>query len=223
METEVGAGIFMVFMFVIIFLIFFLLVVGGIYLITSFIYKKLFEKANRNGLHAFIPIYRDYVLIELGEMNWYWILAMYAPLIVGILASFIPFVGTLATGALSIISLIAKINIYYNVCKKYKTEDWFVVIVAIVPIIGLAIIAFSDKFEYHPEVEVKPDGFFGDFGFIKNEEVKQEVKPEVKPEPVKVTEEEIKETKQEEVKEATVEEPKKPTKKKPNNKKKEDK
>jgi hypothetical protein len=222
MSEATGAIIALIFI-ICIFLGFFV-IVGGLYVITSIIYKKVLEKDGRNGWLGFIPFYRDYLLMEMGDMNWYWILAMYAPTVVGIVVSVIPFVGTLATGALSIVALVAKVNVYYNLSKKFKTEDWFIVVLALVPPIGLGILGFSSKYQYHKEVEVQPDGFFGDLGFIKKEETGNTnttavANPKVeKKETSKVSEEEIKETKKEEVKEATTEE--KPKNSKPKNTKK---
>ncbi len=227
MSSEAGAGFAILFTFLFIFLFVFI-IIGAVYVITSIIYKKILEKDGRNGWLGFIPVYRDYLLIEMSDLNWYWILVILGPTIVGMFASFIPFIGSLITAALSILSLVARINLYYNLSKKFKTEDWFIVLLALVPLIGLGVLAFSSKYEYHKEVEVQPDGFFGDLGIIKKETANNGTvaAPVVeKKEETKVTKEEIKETKKEEVKEAEVEpkeeNPKKTTKK-TNNKKKED-
>ena len=218
MSSEAGAGVAVLFMFLFIFLMVFL-IIGGLYVITSIIYKKILEKDGRNGWLGFIPIYRDYLLIEMSDMNWYWILVICGPTILGVFTSVIPFIGSLIAAALNILALVAKINLYYNLSKKFKTEDWFIVILAIFPIIGLGILAFSSKYEYHKEVEVQPDGFFGDLGIIKKDANNTVAAPVVKKEETKVTKEEIKETKKEE--EPKEEKPKKTTKK-TNNKKKED-
>lgn len=224
MDAEVGAGIaaLMIFLFVFFFIF---IIIGAVYVVTSIFYKKILEKDGRNGWLGFIPVYRDYLLLEMSDMNWYWILVILGPTILGMVASVIPFIGSLLTAALSILSLIGRINLYYNLSKKFKTEDWFIVILALVPMIGLGILALSKNYEYHKEVEVQPDGFFGDLGIIKKETNGTVVAPVVKKEETKVTEEEIKETKKEEVKEAEVEpkeeKPKKTTKK-TNSKKKED-
>ena len=191
-----------------------LLIVVGIYLITSFIYKGMFEKMGIRGILGFVPFYRDWLLIEACDMNWYWFIAKYAPLFLGAICALIPFVGSLASSCLTIVSCIAGVAIAYNLNKKFQGSDGFLILLALLPLIGMGVLAFSKNYSFNKSVKVQPDGFFGDFGFIKKNN--SNVNPVVeKNEEVKVTEEEVKEAK-EEAKDAeiTEEKPKKKTTKK---------
>jgi hypothetical protein len=75
------------------------------------------------------------------------------------------------------------------------------------------MLGFMKKYVYYREVEVQPDGLFGDFGFIKKDEKRtsynnpstNENVEVIKNESVKVSEEDVKEDK-EEVNDAVVEE-----------------
>jgi hypothetical protein len=225
------------FVFTFVFLIIGILLLA-VFIIDSIFRMRIFEKAGRNKWLGFIPIYKDYIMIEIGEINWYWMIVIYGPVLLGVLVSFIPFVGSILSSALSILSIVGRVNVYYNVAKKFDTEDWFLIVLALVPMVGEGILAFSSKYEYHPEIETQPDGFCGDLGIIKdegnytntnnnanqgNENVNNTTT--YKNEEVKVTTEQIEEVHKEEVKEAKVEEnehkenhpPKKNKPHKPNN------
>ena len=191
-----------------------LVIFAGLYIFTSFVYKGLFEKAGIRGVLGFVPFYRDWLLIEACGLNWYWFIAKYAPLFLGAICAMIPFVGSIASSCLTIVATIASVAISYNLNKKFQGSDSFLILLAILPIIGMAVLAFSKQYSFHAEVPVKPDGFFGDFGFIKKENTDGEVKAEVvKNEDVKVTKEEVKEAK-EEATDAEVEDEKPKNKKK---------
>ncbi len=209
MRTEDGMVVFFgLFVFFIVFLI-----IAGVYVLTSFIYKKLFEKDGRNGWYGFIPYYRDYILTEMSGLNWYWFVLILAPQILGIIGGMVPFIGPLISSGGAILSLLARVNLYYNLNKKFKNEDVFVVLIALLPLIGLGILAFSQKYVFDRNVEVKPDGFFGDLGIIKKENQTTAQQPEPTPAPVvekneevKVTKEEVSEAKKDDFKEAEVNE-----------------
>ena len=177
----------------------------GFYLLTSFIYKKVIEKDSRNGWYGFIPVYRDYVLIEMSGLAWYWIVALYVTIIVGIIISIIPFVGSIGYGALMLLSRIAAVNMYIYLCKRFHAEDWLIIVTALFPIIGLGILGFSSKYAYDKTVEVEPDGFLGDLGIASNGDVNPNTTTAVAPV--------VKEEPKEEEKEEKVEKPKKTTKK----------
>jgi len=224
----VFGGVFFVFA-----ILFFLIIIVGIYVVKSIIYSKIFEKTGKDKILGWVPFYRDYILLETTDLNWYWILIIYAPTLVAILTSWIPFLGIISTSVFSLVARVASANMYYNLNKKFKNEDIIFVLFIFFPLIMLGIMAFSEKYKYYKEVEVQPDGFLGDLGIISkkqnvntntnnNDTVASEV---IKDEEVKVTKEEVKETKKEEVvevkEETKEEEPKKKTttKKKTTNKK----
>ena len=226
-DAEVAGSVFGVFIILFTFL-FVLLICAGLYVLKSIIYRKIFEKAGKEKNLAWIPFYREYILVEVADINWYWILIMYAPVILSILTSWVPFIGIFTTSICAIFAKVGRVNVFYNFNKKFKCEDVFLLLYILLPeLIPLGMMGFG-KYEYDASVKVAPDGFLGDLGFIKKEEKqeapkkeepKKEEQPEViKEEEVKVSKEEIKETKEEVVKDADEVKDSKP-KKKNNNKK----
>ena len=193
-----------------------LLIAAAFYVLTSFIYKGMFDKAGIRGMLGFVPFYRDWLLIETCEMPWYWFVAKFAPILLGTICAMIPFVGSLASSLLVIVAKLADVAISYNLNKKFKGSDAFLILLALLPIVGMGIFAFSKNYSFHKDVKVNPDGFFGDFGFINNpqQHTDYEVKTEnIKNDEEKFTKEEINEVK-EEAKDAEVEEEKTKSKKK---------
>ncbi len=231
-DVEVAGSVFGIFI-VLFTVLFVLLIFAGLYVLKSIIYRKIFEKAGKDRNLAWIPFYREYILVEVADINWYWILIMYAPVILSILTSWVPFVGIFTTSICAIFAKVGRVNVFYNFNKKFKCEDAYLLLYILLPeLIPLGMMGFG-KYEYDASVKVAPDGFLGDLGFIKKEEKqeapkkeeskkeepKKEEQPEViKEEEVKVSKEEIKETKQEVVKDADEVKDSKP-KKKNNNKK----
>lgn len=53
---------------------------------------KAFAKANQPGWAALIPIYNVYVMLEIGDNEWWWLLLLFVP-IVNIYASYKMFNG----------------------------------------------------------------------------------------------------------------------------------
>ena len=226
-NAEVVGGAFAI-VFFILMALFFLIIIGGLYVLTSIVYSKVFVKAGKDKKLAWIPFYREYILLEAAELNWYWILIIYAPVILSILTSWIPFIGVFTTMICAVLAKIGSVNLYYNINKKFRCEDVYLLLYILLPaLIPLGMMGFSDKYKYYAEQEVNPDGFLGDLGFINNKKNTtntntSNVEPEViKEDEVKVTKEEVKETKKEEVKEAKEieEKPKKKTNKKKTTKK----
>ena len=232
MDNAEVVGGFAAFIFVLLMFLFILIVIGGIYVLTSIIYGKVFEKAGKEKNLAWIPFYREYIMCEVAELNWYWILVIYSPVLVSLLTCWIPFLGVFTSLICAVLAKIGSINLYYNINKKFKCEDVYLLLYILLPaFIPLGMMGFGEKYHYYKDAVVSPDGFLGDLGFINskpknnttvNSEEKKEEAPEViKEEEIKVTKEEVKETKKEEVKEATdvEEKPKKKTNTKKNEKK----
>ena len=97
---------------------------------------KLFIKAGKDGWEAIIPFYIGWTLFEISGFPGWMSLISYV--------SFIPvirYIGPLAALALSIVTSI-------SLCKKFNRQGYFWLLVALVPFVGLPIIAFSnDKYD----------------------------------------------------------------------------
>ena len=113
-------------------LIFFIFLAFLIWIFTAIYRWQLFVKAGKNGWEAIIPFYSGWTLYEIsgfpGWMSLIW------------LAAFIPGVRYVIGHATIALSIVTSISI----CKKFNRNNNFWILVAILPIVGLAIIAFSD-------------------------------------------------------------------------------
>jgi hypothetical protein len=62
-----GAGFWIVWLAVII------LVIGGVW--------KTFTKADQPGWAALIPFYNFYIMLKIGDNEWWWLLALFVPIV----------------------------------------------------------------------------------------------------------------------------------------------
>ena len=85
---------------------------------------KLYKKAGRPGWNAIVPFYNDFVLVEMVGLKWYWFLI---DIIVSIASSF---ASGLLYWLLWLVSIGVKVNIFYNMSKKFgKDAGWIVLII----------------------------------------------------------------------------------------------
>ena len=106
----------------------FILAVSVFYIIC---YWKIFKKAGKNGWEALIPYYSSWIFFEIsGYPGW---LALIG------LASVIPYVGFLAVIAMFVLNILACISL----AKKFHKSEGFGVLLALLPIVGFPILAFS--------------------------------------------------------------------------------
>lgn len=163
-----------------------LVVLAAYYVFMSFVFKKLFEKAGRNGNMGWVPFYRWWILFEMAGLNWYWFVLMFGGSLIAGVASALPFIGSLLSAFVIQAASFSSLVLYINLNKKFNTEKLFIILLVLVPIVGLPVLAFSKKYEFNANAKVEPDGIFGDFGFIKpkeepkKEEPKEEHKKETK-------------------------------------------
>lgn len=161
-------------------LMIFILVVLGIALIVG-IFKiiytwKLFKKAGKGGWEALIPYYNKWVLTEISEVNWWWFLILvFAPMLsisYSIGSNFNEDATMMVALApismmLSIGEIMANLVISINLAKKFNKGAAFGVLIALLPIIGIPIIAFGkDKYDF--DVKVPANGIFGGEPLNKN-------------------------------------------------------
>ena len=173
-----------------------LVIIAAYYVFMSFVFKKLFEKAGRNGNMGWVPFYRWWILFDMAGLNWYWFVLMFAGALIAGIASALPFVGSLLSAFVVQAASFSSLVLYINLNKKFNTEKLFIILLVLVPIVGLPVLAFNKKYEFNANAKVEPDGIFGDFGFIKpKEETKKE---EHKEEPKEEHKKETKKPKKEE-------------------------
>lgn len=104
------------------------------YVIGSYLLSRLFAKAKIEKWRAWVPVYNTWVFLELGGQKG--ALSLLA------LASFIPFLGVLASITLLVFMAIAAYNIGEHVNKP--GAGWLVLYIFL-PVIWLAIVAFDDS------------------------------------------------------------------------------
>ena len=104
-----------------------------IYVIFSFLLGKLFKKAGIEAWKAWVPIYNQWVFLELGgQKGWIALLS---------LANVIPLVGWIGAIVTLVYSCIAALKIG----RGFGKEDWWVVLYIFASPIWVGIIAFDDS------------------------------------------------------------------------------
>ena len=91
---------------------------------------KTFKKAGKNGWEAIIPFYNMWTLFEISGYPGFYSLAILIPCVGGILYL--------------VVSIMAMISL----AKKFGKSDGFGILLALLPIIGFAILAFSKDVTY---------------------------------------------------------------------------
>lgn len=97
---------------------------------------KVFKKAGKEGWEALIPYYNSWVQYEIsGYPGWLGLLGL-ATIVVG----FIPFGSSLLAIGILVLQIMAGISL----AKKFNKSEGFGVLIALLPIVGLAILAFGN-------------------------------------------------------------------------------
>ncbi len=123
--------------FVIGFLIFMFLAVLVSYAVTVFFLGRIFKKAGVPQWAAWIPIYNNWKLLELGNQSGIWSILAY-----------IPFVN--------LVSLIFTYIATYHIGLKLGKEKWFVLVAIFLPLIWLIWLAFDDSKWPKPKTAARP-------------------------------------------------------------------
>lgn len=114
---------------------------------------KMYKKAGKGGWEAIIPFYSDYVLAEVAGLKWYWFLILIAPTLISLL-------GITALTALgNIVALVARINVYYNLAKKFNKQSSWIVLSVFFGGFTLPILGYSSNDKYDASAETTPNGF----------------------------------------------------------------
>lgn len=93
---------------------------------------KVFKKAGKGGWEAIIPIYNSWVFFEIsGYPGWIALIT---------LACCVPILNFLAAIGLLVFQILAGMSL----AEKFGKEKGFGILIALLPIVGFAILAFSD-------------------------------------------------------------------------------
>lgn len=120
-----------------------LIIFAGIYVLLSFFYLKLFQKAGVQGdWRAWVPVYRDLIFLKLGDVNpWLWFFI------------FVPYIGSLFVAVLQCLAA-------YRIGLKLGKEGAMVVLYIFLMPVWLGIMAF-DRSRWN--VAIAPAAWAGGF------------------------------------------------------------
>lgn len=105
------------------------------YVITSFLLGRLFLKAGVPQWAAWVPVYNNWKLLQIGGQKGFWALLM-----------FIPFVN--------LISFVFVYISMHHIGRKLGKENWFVLVAIFLPIVWLIWLGFDDSKWPHEEKTV---------------------------------------------------------------------
>lgn len=87
---------------------------------------KMFEKANKPGWAAIVPIYNMVILLEMIGKPWWWIILMLVPLV----------------------NIVVLIIVWNEVSKAFGQGGGFTLGLIFLPFIFIPMIAFNDEIKY---------------------------------------------------------------------------
>ena len=149
-DDGAGAGAFLALILLILPIILIIVLAG--YIISSFFYMKIFEKAGVQGKwRAWVPVYREMVFAKLGDISpW----VMLGALVATAVLSNIPAIGFIFSYLAIVALALASVRVGQKLGK-----DWPLVLLYIIPGIGgliwLGIAAFSSS-PWNPHVQPSP-------------------------------------------------------------------
>jgi len=145
-DSDYGAGYVLAWLIFLPFLIVFAL--AG-YLLTSWFFMKVFEKAGVQGKwRAWVPLYNTLIFAKLGDLNPWWLLILWGG---GIVLSWVPVLGWLISVAAGIYVLLAA----WRVGLKLQKEAVWLILAFFLFIVWLGINAF-DKSRWNTAIPAAP-------------------------------------------------------------------
>lgn len=118
-------------------LVFMLLYLAVIVVMVASLWK-LFTKAGKPGWASIVPIYNNIVLLEIIGRPWWWLLII----------MLVPFLG-----------LWVAIVVMLDTAKAYGKSTGYGILLALVPVIGFPMLAFSKNANYVGPVAQGLEGF----------------------------------------------------------------
>lgn len=101
-------------------------VIVVLYIVTAIFLGKLFNKAGVPSWVAWVPVYNNWKLLQLGGQQGWWSLLMFVP-IVNIAAMVFTYIGM------------------YHVGKKLGKEDWFILLAIFVGLVWVIWLGADDS------------------------------------------------------------------------------
>ena len=125
-----------------------------------------FKKCGEEGWKALIPVYTDVIFVKISGLNWWWVLFLYVTILQSIISvisaysnlSYLQVISAFAS-MLSFVAIFAKVNIGYNISKKFNINAGYAALIALLEPIGLLILGLSKNMNYDKDSVVSPNGF----------------------------------------------------------------
>lgn len=135
-------GIMAVLGFLLIFCIIFVLASCVISIVS---WWKIFDKSGRPGWAAIVPVYNNIVMLDVAGMAWWHVLIiMGIGFFSGVLGAFEESeILTMLSLLVSLGSVAYSIIIYVKVADKFGKDTGFKILIALLPIVGLPMLAFG--------------------------------------------------------------------------------
>lgn len=118
LSPEAAAGIALGFM------IFAIIIALISYAVTAFLLGRIFKKAGVEQWKAWVPIYNNWVLLELGDQKGFWAVIALIPIV-------------------NIVSIVFMFIAMYNIGLKLGKESWFILLAIFLPLVWLIWLAFD--------------------------------------------------------------------------------
>lgn len=119
---------------------------------------NLYKKAGYKGWESLIPLYNNWILIKIAELNEWYYLGLISPTLFNI----INIEDITITIISSLIQLTTIFFIYYNISKKFNQDLIFAILLVIFPYIMIPILGFSKDHIYNPNIKVSKHGPIND-------------------------------------------------------------
>lgn len=113
---------------------------------------KIFAKAGQKWWKALIPLYNSWVQTKICGLAWWWF-----PIFVGVTALFSE--PRMSNYVISMGLVLVSFNYCYNMAIKFGKSKGFAVLLAILPVIGLPMLAFGSA-KYDKDAKVDQNGIF---------------------------------------------------------------
>lgn len=117
---------------------------------------KFFKKTGKKGWECLIPIYGDWVLLEVAGLNKWWIIMACISDFVNLFEN----VDSTLVIIASICNLIASLCCFYNLSKKFNLGIGYVVEGLLFGGFAIAALGFGKKYIYDEKVQVSKNGIF---------------------------------------------------------------